>query len=133
MTKKKEIRISKSLIRMILKSLFLSILTLFIINNLSQVKIDGSIKKGQGKYNSVSKEYTYTLVYVLKNPINGKKYFKFYEKLNQFDENWDISYIQLLKDFYLPSLFGNLSHIFIGFIIYFGGFLFFKNYKITIK
>lgn len=196
MTEKKEIKVKKSLLTLILKSIALSILTLFIIQHFGKItgspnfgEITGSPTNGQyirtlpslrsRKFDSITSANSrsapqpkHTLINVdefwrkikeakveeipilapgsltgitygnarsvlqplkFENPISGEEYYKQYNHSYGIDRNRKETYLMKLKDFYLPSLFGNPIHILIGTILFAGFFEFFRNYKLKLS
>lgn len=145
MTEKKEIKVKKSLLTLILKSVGLSILLLFIIQHF------GSIRGGD--------LFAYPKSYIFENPINSSEYSCYWSdgyppsnygqsiKNNNGsltglssansptsqDRSKHMPYLMKLKKFYLPSLYGNIIHIIIGTILFAGVFAFFGNYKLKIS
>jgi hypothetical protein len=147
MTEKKEIKVKKSLLTLILKSIALSILTLFIIQHF------GNIRGGD--------LFAYPKSYIFENPINNTEYSCYWSdghppsnygqsSINNSangsltglssansptsqDRSKHMPYSMKLKEFYLPSLFGNIIHIIIGAILFAGFFAFFGNYKLKLS
>ncbi len=144
MTEKKEIKVKKSLLTLILKSVVLSILILFIIQHFGKIR-GGDL-------------FAYPKSYVFENPINNTKYSCYWSdgyppsnygqsSMNNLnngsltglssansptsqDRSKHMPYLMKLKEFYLPSLFGNLIHIIVGTLIFGGILAFFGNYKL---
>lgn len=147
MTVKKEIKVKKSLLTLILKSTVLSILTLFIIQHF------GNIRGGD--------LFAYPKSYIFENPINSAEYSCYWSdgyppsnygksSMNNSnngslsglssansptsqDRSKHMPYMMKLKEFYLPSLFGNIIHIVIGVVLFAGIFAFFGNFKLKLS
>lgn len=157
MTEKKEIKIKKSLLTLILKSILFSFLTLFIVQHFGKI--------GGGDL------FAYPKSYIFENPINNSEYScywhdgyppsnygkSFSEEVREElikdgtlakgnltgltsansptsqDRSSHMAYLMKVQEFYLPSLFGNLSHILIGTMIFCGLLTFFENYKLKIS
>jgi len=157
MTEKKEIKVKKSLLTLILKSIALSILTLFLIQHLGKIR-GGDL-------------FAYPKLYVFENPINNSEYYCYWsdgyppsnygrslsnktqEELikegalakgnltgltstnspTSQDRSDYMPYLMKLTKFYLPSLLGNISHIIIGTILYAGILAFFGNYRLKLS
>jgi uncharacterized membrane protein YagU involved in acid resistance len=104
---KKQLVLKKSLLKRILFSILLSIITLFIVLHFGKIYGEG------GKYS----------YYHFENPIGDGLYV--------FCSGED--YLVRVKTFYLPSLFGNWIYIVVLAIIYFLIATFFKKYSIKLK
>lgn len=132
MTEKKEIKVKKSILALILKSIVLSILTLFIIQHFGKISGGGDLTDGINGSPTYG-QYIKTLPFEFENPLNGKKYYEDYNPLYGIEKSREESYLMKLTDFYIPSFFGNLSHLIIG-AIFFGVLLaFFGNYKLKLS
>lgn len=111
MTEKKEIKLKKSLLILILKSIGLSILTLFIIQHFGEISTDHFA--------------TNPKIYFFENPINGlvknssKRMFEY------------PTYLEKVIQFYIPSTL-NVVHIFFGSLFFGILFAFFGNYKLKL-
>ena len=132
MTEKKEIKVKKSLLTLILKSIALSILTLFVIQHFGEISGGGDLYDGITG-SPTNGQYIKTLPFEFENPINGEKYYEQYNHLYGIDRDRKETYLMKLKDFYLPSLFGNPIHILIGTILFAGIFAFFGKYKLKLS
>ncbi len=110
MTAKKEIKVKKSILTLILKSIVLSILTLFIIQHFGKITGGGDLEDGINGSPTYG-QYIRTLPFEFKNPINGAKYYENYNPLYGIDKGRKESYLMKVTDFYIPSLFGNLGHL----------------------
>lgn len=132
MTEKKEIKVKKSLLTLILKSIVLSILTLFIIQHFGKISGGGQVTDGSQENYGIGK-YLYMQPFKFENPINGQEYFEFRDPTYGIPKDRKGTYWLKLKEFYIPSLFGNPIHILIGTILFAGIFSFFGSYKLIVK
>ncbi len=132
MTEKKEIKVKKSLLTLILKSVALSILTLFIIQHFGKISGGGQVTDGSQKNYGLGK-YLYTQPFKFENPINGKEYYENYNPSYGISKGRKGTYWLKFKEFYIPSLLSNPLHILVATILFGGVFAFFGNYKLKIS
>ena len=113
MTEKKEIKLKKSLLTLIIKSIMLSILTLYILQHFGKISTD--IFASSPK------------IYFFDPPFNGHN-INTTEKLFEYP-----NYFEKVKYFYLPSIFENKIHLIITILAYVGILAFFGNYKVKLS
>lgn len=131
MKNKRQFIVDKSFIKLAFVSLGLSLITLFILQHFGEIKGHDLL--------------AYPKSYIFHNPINNKGFTLYWHdgypaKLGKGDylgsvmnRSSHIPYNKRLKEFYLPSLFSNVHHIFLGALSYGLIILFFKKFRITIK
>lgn len=121
---KKEIKVHKNVLNLILKPIILSIITLFVVQHFGKIG---------GGYEGLSYDQNSWIVTHnnFRNPINGKIYTD-YENEFGIGKKRKETYLKKLKIFYIPSLFGNLNHLIIVTIIYSCLFAFFGSFKFKI-
>ncbi len=128
MDKKKEIIVKKSLISLILKSIIFSILTLFIVQHFGKISGGGQVTDGSQENYGIGR-YLYIQPFKFENPINGQEYYEYRDPTYGIQKGRKETYWLKLKEFYIPSLFYNISHIVVGAFLSMGILTFFKNYR----
>ncbi len=115
--------------KLVLKSILLSILTLFVIQHFGKISGGGDLYDGVSG-SPTNGKYIKTLPFEFKNPINGEKYYENYNPQYGINRDRKETYSMKLREFYIPSLIDNLHHVVICAIIYLVVFLFFRSYKL---
>jgi len=105
---------------------------LFLIQHFGKISGGGKLYDGISG-SPTNGKYIRTLPFEFENPINGEKYFENYNPHYGINKERKETYLMKLKDFYIPSLFDNWSHLIIGAFLFVGIFAFIGNYKLKLS